>query len=184
MESNCTHTNSLAMMSRAENLTPCSHFLGFASVCMQSEPVFSHVHEAQPGFLRGELRICLCGSCSPQHQSLETPCTTKLFLLWFLPKQSGKAGRWGSSILISPISALCFEVKWFLTATKSAPSSPFHQLPYSLYHCSHGDVTEKKNVCPCQPTVTEFYFKINLLALLVWNSLPYSVRHITHLKHL
>lgn len=57
MESNCAHSNSLAVMSRAENRTPRSHFLGFASAYMPSEPVFCHAQEAQPGLSRGELRI-------------------------------------------------------------------------------------------------------------------------------
>lgn len=74
-----------------------------------------------------------------------------------------------SSILISGISALCFEVKWFHTATKLAPTSPFHQLPCSLYHCSQEDIIKK--IRQCQPTVTGFYFKIILCWLYLYKTL-------------
>lgn len=168
----------LAVTPRAENLTPSSQNLDFASVCVQNKLVLSPVQEAQPGFSRGELCICLCGSCSSWHQSLETAFTVELFLLWFLPKKRRKAASWGSSILTSPISALCFEVKRLHTAPKLALSSPFHQLPTGFI-----TVVKKTSKKVSVPTVTRFFTNSFSVALLVWNSLPYSTKHpVTHLK--
>ena len=168
----------LAVMPRAENLTPSSQNLDFASVCVQNKLVLSPVQEAQPEFSRGELCICLCGSCLSWHQSLETAFTVELFLLWFLPKKRRKAGSWGSSILISPISALCFEVKRSHTAPKLALSSPFHHLPTVFITV----VKKTSKKCQCQPW-QDYFSKSFSVALLVWNSLPLSTKHpITHLK--
>lgn len=158
-ERNRKLNNSLVVTPRAEHLTPSSWNLDFASVCVQSQLVLSHVLKTQPGFSRGQLWICLCGSCSARHQSLETAFTVELFLLWFLPKKSRKAGSWGSSILISHI-LLCV-LKWndFILPPNWHQVLLFISSPTIFITAVK---KTKKKSCQCQPTVTGFYFKIIL----------------------
>lgn len=71
--------------------------------------------------------------------------TAELFLLWFLPKKSRKAGSGGWTILIFHIFALCFEVQWFHTATKLA-HVPFSPTPLQSSSPQSGRHYKKKKI--------------------------------------
>lgn len=152
-----------------ENLTPSSQNLDFASAWVQRDLVFSHVQETTK-FLKEQIIYVFVTVAHPNTDPRRLFSLPSFLSFRVLPKKRRKAEGWGASILVSRLSALCCEVQWFHTATKLAQTSPFHQLSYSLYHCSQEEIIKKKKKNSCQSTVTGFYFKITLCWLYLYET--------------
>lgn len=168
------HSTSPVVTSRVENLTLSSQNLGFAPVCMQSKLVFSHVQEAQPGFSRGEECILYCLGWS-MYLSVAVAHTDTSPWRPLLPPSFSSCDSCPSRMERRGGGDHLFWFLHFCSVFWSEMISYSHQIgtkfslsPTPLQSLSLQSRRHCKKIfsCPCQPTVTEFYFKIILLALL------------------